>query len=174
MMRTVIKVGGALLDTPGAFAWAIHELTRAPRDGSTLIVPGGGPFADTVRDIDRRIGLSDDAAHWAAVLAMDQYAHVLADRIPRATLVDDLDTPPPADRLPVLAPYAWLRSHDTLPHSWDVTADSIAAHVARGVNATRVVLLKLDTSTDPYFEMAIPPGCGVEPQIVLAGASIPW
>ena len=172
-ITTVIKVGGALLDTRETFAWATDALSHAPRDGTTLIVPGGGPFADAVRDVDRRIGLSADAAHWAAVLAMDQYAHVLADRVAFATIVDDLDTPTPGC-LPIFAPYAWLRSHDTLPHSWDVTADSIAAHVARAVNATRVVLLKLDTSTDPYFEMAIPPGCGVEPQIVLAGAPISW
>jgi 5-(aminomethyl)-3-furanmethanol phosphate kinase len=172
-IKTVIKVGGALLDTRETFAWATDALSHAPRDGTTLIVPGGGPFADAVRDVDRRIGLSADAAHWAAVLAMDQYAHVLADRVADATVVDDLDTPTPG-RLPIFAPYAWLRSHDALPHSWDVTADSIAAWVARALGARRLLLLKLDTSTDAYFETAVPNGCGLETQIVLAGASIQW
>jgi len=172
-VRVVVKVGGALLDAPDAWQWTIQELTRAPRDGSTLVVPGGGPFADAVRAVDRRLGLGDDAAHWAAVLGMDQYAHVLVDRVPCAALVDDPDVHPPG-RLPVLAPYAWLRAHDTLPHSWDVTADSIAAAVAVAGNATRLVLLKLDTSTDPYFPIAAPLGRGLETHIVLAGAAIPW
>ena len=34
-----------------------------------MIVPGGGPFADAVRDVDRRIRLTDTSAHWMAVLA---------------------------------------------------------------------------------------------------------
>src|SRR5437868_8610811 len=37
---------------------------------------------------------------------------------------------------------SWMREHDTLPHSWDVTSDSIAAHVAIEVNANRLILLK--------------------------------
>ena len=69
MIHTVVKVGGAVL-APAPLA----ALAGIPRDGSTLIVPGGGPFADTVRAVDDRLGLGDDAAHWAAVLAMDQYA----------------------------------------------------------------------------------------------------
>jgi aspartokinase-like uncharacterized kinase len=169
----VVKVGGALLDVPDAFEWALGELALAPRDGSVLIVPGGGPFADTVRDVDRRMGLSDDAAHWAAVLAMNQYAHVLADRLPCASVVDDLDTRLPG-RLPVFAPYAWLRSHDQLPHSWDVTADSIAAYAARAVGARRLLLLKLGPATDAYLETAAPLGCGLDIRIVLAGVPISW
>ena len=52
-------------------------------------MPGGGPFADAVREFDRAMGLSSDAAHWMAILAMDQYAHVLAERIPGATLIEE-------------------------------------------------------------------------------------
>src|SRR2546427_3560943 len=29
-----------------------------------------------------------------------------------------------AGRIPVLAPFRWLRTADPLPHSWDVTSDS--------------------------------------------------
>ena len=49
-------------------------------------MPGGGPFADAVREFDRVERLSADAAHWMAILAMDQYAHVLAERIPAPLL----------------------------------------------------------------------------------------
>lgn len=152
-VHTVVKIGGALMAEPALYARVTDALGHVPRDGRMLIVPGGGPFADTVREVDRRLVIGDDAAHWAAILAMDQYAHVLAARIAGAALVDG-PGPWPADRLPVLAPYRWLRAADALPHSWDVTADSIAAWVARALGARRLVLLKLDAGTDPYLSQA--------------------
>jgi aspartokinase-like uncharacterized kinase len=59
-------------------------------------------------------------------------------------------------RLPVLAPHAWLRHVDPLPHSWEVTSDSIAAWVTISCGATDLVLLKpvrgpLSDLTDPYL-----------------------
>ena len=130
-----------------------------------LIVPGGGPFADAVRYVDRQFRLDAGTAHWMAVLAMDQYGHFLASRLRAAELVAD-----PAGiaaallrgRLPVLAPSRWLRELDPLPHSWDVTSDSIAAWVAAMVGAQRLVLVKPpgagDAGVDPYFHRAIPAG----------------
>ena len=47
-----------------------------------------------------------------------------------------------AGRVPVIAPYRWLREADPLPHSWDVTSDSIAAWLASALGAARLVLVK--------------------------------
>jgi aspartokinase-like uncharacterized kinase len=152
VIETVVKLGGAVLA-----AEPLAALSGIPRNGSTLIVPGGGPFADTVRAVDARLGLGDDAAHWAAILAMDQYAYALAALVHGATLVHEPRDLPLADdtaNLPVLAPYQWLRATDPLPHSWDVTSDSIAAWVAGAVGAERLLLLKpvSDGGVDKYFE----------------------
>jgi aspartokinase-like uncharacterized kinase len=109
-----------------------------------VVVPGGGPFADTVRDLDRRFQLSDDAAHWMAILAMDQYAHLLASRLDNAVLVEmpqDIVAARP-NQIPILAPSRWLMQADPLPHSWDVTSDSIAAWVAREIGAPQLVIVK--------------------------------
>jgi len=51
------------------------------------------------------------------------------------------------NQVPVLAPYAWLRRDDPLPHSWQVTSDSIAAWIARTIRARRLVLVKPPGST---------------------------
>src|SRR5262245_49633107 len=136
LVDVVVKVGGALLAHPTHIDAVLAALDEAAGASRLLIVPGGGPFADAVRDVERRYGLTDDAAHWMAVLAMDQYAHLLASRLNLATLAWN-----PADiaaalgrrRLPVLAPSRWLREADPLPHSWDVTSDSIAAWIAGAV-----------------------------------------
>ena len=42
----------------------------------------------------------------------------------------------------VLAPSRWMRSADVLPHTWEVTSDSIAAFVAGALDAARLILIK--------------------------------
>jgi 5-(aminomethyl)-3-furanmethanol phosphate kinase len=147
VIDTVVKLGGAVLG-----ARAFGALSGLPADGRTLFVPGGGPFADAVRAVDAELAIGDDAAHWAAILGMDQYAHVLAALIPGVQLVTG---PPSGVGLPILAPYQWLRAVDPLPHSWNVTSDSIAAWVASAVGATRLLLVKPGAGgpglVDPYF-----------------------
>jgi (4-(4-[2-(gamma-L-glutamylamino)ethyl]phenoxymethyl)furan-2-yl)methanamine synthase len=155
-VETVVKIGGGLLAHEGSLDTVLKVLTDIARDEPLLIIPGGGPFADAVRDQDARLTLTDDAAHWMAVLGMDQYAHLIVSRMPGAVLVTDateLSTALASRRIPVLAPYAWLRRADPLPHSWEVTSDSIAAWIAHAIAASRLVLVK-------------PPGADSRPDIV--------
>jgi probable H4MPT-linked C1 transfer pathway protein len=160
----VVKIGGGLLAQADCLDHVLSIVASAARECRLLVVPGGGPFADAVRSVDRRMRLSDEAAHWMAVLAMDQYAHLLAGRLACSALVTNvrearraLD----AARVPVLAPSRWLQEADPLPHSWDVTSDSIAAWVAGAVGARRVVLVKPSGAAgeglvDPHFSRALP------------------
>jgi aspartokinase-like uncharacterized kinase len=106
-----------------------------------VLVPGGGRFADEVRRADRRFRLDASSAHWMAILAMDQTAHLLADVAGDAVVVHDPREIRPG-RVNVLALSGWLRGADPLPHSWSVTSDSIAAWVARALRARWLVLLK--------------------------------
>lgn len=154
----MVKVGGGLLASPEHLDAVLAALADEASRSRLLVIPGGGPFADAVRKVDRELTLSDDAAHWMAVLAMDQYALLLVSRLRAAGLASDvagIAAQLDQGRLPVLAPSHWLRDVDPLPHSWDVTSDSIAAWVAGEVGARRLVLVKppgaSDQSVDPYF-----------------------
>jgi aspartokinase-like uncharacterized kinase len=141
----VVKLGGGMLACSEHLSPVLATVAAAARHQHLLVVPGGGPFADAVRDVDRRIALTDDAVHWMAVLAMNQYAHLIAARLAAAALAENLDEIATAladGRVPVLVPYRWLRAADPLPHSWDVTSDSIAAWVAGASGARRLVLVK--------------------------------
>jgi 5-(aminomethyl)-3-furanmethanol phosphate kinase len=162
---TVLKVGGGLLGVAGALESVCATIERAAREHAIVVVPGGGPFADTVREFDRNVGLSPSAAHWMAHLAMDQYAEVLAERIPSGVVVEEPGAIQPAwaaGHVPVLAPSRWMRSADVLPHRWDVTSDSIAAFIAGALDATRLVLIKPGLNgaalVDSYFSIALPLG----------------
>ena len=168
---SVIKIGGWLTTMPGALDQVCTAVGQASREHHLLVVPGGGPFAEAVRDFERLVGVSADAAHWMAILAMDQYAHVLASRIPQAVLVEEPGTVSDVvcrGKVAVLAPSRWMRSADVLPHSWDVTSDSIAAFVAGAIGADRLVLIKPTEGGDPvdaYFATALPSGM---PYVVLS------
>jgi dihydroneopterin aldolase len=99
-----------------------------------------------------------------AVLAMDQHAHLIAARLSGGVIVRSAPEAAAAinaGSIPVLAPYSWLRDADPLPHSWDVTSDSIAAWIAGALGARRLVLVKPpgasgDGAVDPYFLRVLP------------------
>ena len=140
----VVKLGGSLL-ADASLRPLLHALQAIAPTRGLVVVPGGGPFADAVREADRLHAPGATAAHWMAALAMDQHAHLLAGLLPSAFLATDPPTVEQAvcaGRVALLAPFAWLRAADSLPHGWHVTSDSIAAWLAGQLGARGLVLLK--------------------------------
>ena len=128
MPSYVLKLGGSLIDTSRDLMRALISLADE-EDFGFLVVPGGGPFADLIRGINSEKGLGDEAAHWMAVLAMEQYAFFLADGT-AARLTSKIRLPEKR-QVSVLLPYSALTEEDICPeHSWDYTSDSIALLVA--------------------------------------------
>jgi aspartokinase-like uncharacterized kinase len=143
----VAKVGGSLFDLPHLGP----ALTRwvAEQPAPVLFVPGGGAFAEGVRQADRVHQLGEEASHWLAVRALTLSAHLLLHLLPDAELLDNptwgeleqkrWDDP---GRVFVLDPFEFFCRHDTVPHTWAVTTDSLAVAAAAAVNADKLVLLK--------------------------------
>jgi len=156
-MRVVIKIGGSLIKgAPGLVDRLVKEFgsgsPKIPDEGdvsklpfSILIVPGGGIFADAVREVDEKFSLGADAAHWMAILGMEEYACYLQDKSCAAAIDSISDLPVGVS---VFFPYRLLRNQDPLPHTWDVTSDTIAAWVAKQSGA---VLIKA-TDVDGIFK----------------------
>jgi aspartokinase-like uncharacterized kinase len=152
---TVVKVGGGLARQARALRALCDAIGALGARHRLLVVAGGGALADAVREYDRRLDLPAEAAHWMAILAMDQLGWALSELIPGAVRRTDLEV---ADGVSVLLPYALLRARDPLPRSWDVTSDSIAAWVASAASAQRLVLVKPGADrlgVDGYFSTAV-------------------
>lgn len=160
-----MKLGGSLL-AEASLVPLLDALVDAARTRPLLVVPGGGPFADAVRSATARHDPGEDASHWMAILAMDQLAMLLAGLAPASRLAGEpreIASVVAQGRLAILAPFAWLRSEDPLPHGWHVTSDSLSAWIAGALGAERLLLLKstpADTPdvVDAYFRRALPGG----------------
>ena len=132
----VVKLGGSLIHRSQELVREINDYSI--REGEQIIiVPGGSVFANTVR----KVNASQEAAHWMAVLAMEQYGYYLADGTD-VKCVHDLDATGEGAR--ILLPYTFLKQNDELPHSWDVTSDTIAAWVALKLNARLIKATDVD------------------------------
>ena len=136
----VVKLGGSLYHQLSLKSW-LQKLQNQAKTTSILVVAGGGPFADSVREAQQNHQLSDSSAHQMAIIAMKQFALLLLDMQPEATAVHHLSTPPKTGL------NIWLPDDETmmktdLPHSWAVTSDSIALWLAQQHQAEQLIIVK--------------------------------
>jgi aspartokinase-like uncharacterized kinase len=160
--RWVIKIGGSLLGSPELERWL--TLFAKFSDGQIIIVPGGGLFADAVREAQKLSKISDACAHRLAVLAMDQYGLLLANmnsELATARNEMELDERTWQHRCIVWLPSQMVLADDTIPKSWDVTSDSIAAWLAQKVNAQQLILVKSDKPTESELSLRMMTSTGV-------------
>lgn len=160
----VIKLGGSLLDLPDLAdrIRTIVELSCEP--GRTpLIVTGGGPAANVIREWDRVHSLDEPSAHWMAVRSLRLPAELLTQLLPESAIVasaSDAESKWNQKRIPVLDCLRFLDANSTLvsssdidasdhdstayelPKCWDVTSDSIALFAALRIESDRLLLLK--------------------------------
>ncbi len=117
----VLKIGGSLFDSARELLKRVAEEER-----DVLVVPGGGAFADKVRDI---YGTANPCRTtpptgwrclpWTSTATF--YRTAPASRSPMT--INGKGTR-------IALAYEILRKDDALPHSWDVTSDTVAAWMA--------------------------------------------
>ena len=155
----VVKVGGSLYDHP-RLGPGLRAFLGSLAPSPVLLVPGGGAFADAVRKLDAVHGLGEERSHWIALRAMSVAAEFLTRLLTNRGERPGLSRPsggrsqdgrdkPGRSHGQVFDAFRFAAEDDTLPHSWAVTSDSIAARAAVVYRAERLILLK---SVD------IPPG----------------
>lgn len=156
--RLVVKLGGSLAASPRLRDW-LGVIAASP---GTLLVPGGGPFADAVRAQQPVIGYDERAAHEMAMLAMAQFGRALCSLVPAFELAMTLDRIGKvcgAGGIGIAVPWPMLAAEPALPPSWQVTSDSIALWFARQFSAP-LLLIKAANAT-PGSSLAALAAAGV-------------
>jgi len=137
METIVLKIGGSLIKESHDVLNYLSKYIEASKF-RVVAVPGGGPFADTVRRHSDK--LSNDNAHWMAVLAMNQYGIYLSDG--GVPTVENLELI--TGGLSIILPYKLLWQEDPLSHNWDVTSDTIAGWIAGQLGAKLIKATDVD------------------------------
>ncbi|MDO9204490.1 uridylate kinase [Methylotenera sp.] len=139
----IVKIGGSLLGSPELVKWL--EILVKFSDGKIIIVPGGGLFANSVREAQKVSNVSDAVAHQLALLAMDQYGIMLAGM--NSALVTASSELEIAERGWQHRGIVWLPSKmaladSSIPNNWHVTSDSLSAWLANKLGAEQLILVK--------------------------------
>lgn len=157
----IVKVGGSLADEPALPERLGPWLHGASPTQRTVLAPGGGPWADQVRAAQARFGFGEYTAHRMAVLAMEQFGHLLAGLMELDVAESEAalrgagagsEAAHEGSGVVVWLPARMLADAPEVPASWSVTSDSLAVWLATRLSADEVVLLKALTEHDPQLD----------------------
>ena len=172
----VVKVGGSLLrGQPDAKAKenlsaALTKWLAKQSPAVNVLIAGGGELADVIRQADQTHGLGEEVAHWLCVDALTITARLLGIILKAKVIARTEEVPAVSPAICIFDPAPFLRgveplvfSKKSLPHTWAVSSDSIAARIAEFLAARELVLLKSwlpapggspEDAVDGYFSTA--------------------
>ena len=141
IIKQVVKIGGSLFPD-----YAI-DLAKKLKNTNSMIILGGGEFANLIREYDSSQNFSAEVTHFTAIDCMDIIAKLVNDKVKSTRLAYDLDE---ANKIsdegftPIFVVSRFLRDEDPFECSWDVTSDSIAAYVAHLINANLLIVTNVN------------------------------
>lgn len=137
----IVKLGGSLYHATELKSWLVVLADYAQQE-SVVIVPGGGPFADMVRQAQALHDFDDQHAHHMALLAMAQYGLILHALQPSAITINIPAQAPIKGQLAIWLPDDQLLQADELMQNWEITSDSLALWFAQQHPESRLALIK--------------------------------
>lgn len=177
-MIRVIRVGGSLLTWSEAVP-AFKRWLGQQSPAVNVLIAGGGPWVELLRQSAQRFEMKEPDAHVVCLRALSVTAELIGRLFDCEVYSEltDLSAKLPSFPLPshvAFDVYEHLETidamrSDALPKTWDITSDSIAARVARDLEASELVLLKSADCpveadkhqelgelgfVDPYFSIA--------------------
>ena len=150
----VVKLGGSLLETGKLFDCLKHIIAQNQK---TVVVCGGGVFADTVRSAQKKWRFNDVAAHEMALLAMQQNA-LMCQSLQLEFALFSKTQDFQQQHFSIWSPdIAELNANHIAP-SWEITSDSLAAWLARKLQAQKLIVVKpekIEPSDTPFELMEL-------------------
>lgn len=157
----VIKIGGSLQHARGLAEFLGGLAEHAA--GRVVVVPGGGDYADQVRQMQVEKNLDEVAAHRLALRAMEQYGSFLVSldaRLQPASSWGEIDRLCAQKKIPVWFPYEIVAEDPAVEACWDVTSDSLAIWCAEQLRCRHLFLLKAVTPAGDDYSASFLSGRG--------------
>jgi len=140
----VIKLGGSLV-TSGNLLLCLDKIESEYQGRAVVIVPGGGAFADHVRQAQQQWQFDARAAHCMAILAMQQMALLFSALRPQlkiAATITEIRDLLNQQKITIWSPNVSELDQANIPSTWDITSDSLAAWLTRTLDAEELILVK--------------------------------
>ena len=141
IIKQVVKIGGSLFPD-----YAI-ELAKKLNNTNSLIILGGGEFANLIRKYDSIQNFSSEVTHFTAIDCMDIIAKLVNDKVDSTKMafsIDEINEISDEGFTPIFVVSDFLKKEDPFECSWDVTSDSIAAYVAHIFNANLFIVTNVN------------------------------
>ncbi len=144
--NVIFKIGGKILENFEDLNSTISQLTQLYDKGSVkkiILIPGGGTLANFIRKVYSELKFTEDLGHWMGVMSMNYNGIELGKKFPELDVIENVNRLKKLDRsFSIFLPYRFLKEIDRLPHSWDVTSDSITLFLAKELEIPHCFLIK--------------------------------
>ena len=141
IIKQVVKIGGSLFPN-----YAINLAEKLKNTGSVIIL-GGGEFANLIRKYNDDVNFSEETNHWAAIDCMDIIAKLVNDKVDSTKMaysIEEVNAISDEGFTPIFVVSEFLKREDPFECSWDVTSDSIAAYVSHILNANLLIVTNVN------------------------------
>ena len=147
----IVKIGGNIFEDQenlDSTITQLRELIKLNIVKNIIIIPGGGTIANFIRKTDATLNMGDDLAHWSAILAMHYNGFGISRKFSDFDFISDFNVlqklinDNESKQILIFGPYNYLSNEDVLPHSWEVTSDSITLFLAYKLKLDVCYLIK--------------------------------
>lgn len=142
----VFKIGGKILEDFENLKSTISQLEQLYDENlidKIVIIPGGGSFANFIRKIYSELQFTEETAHWMGIISMNYNGLEISKKFPNLQVIDNYENLKKSSKtFCIFLPYEFIKENDKLPHSWDVTSDSISLLIAKELELNKCFLIK--------------------------------
>ncbi|MFX1570521.1 MAG: hypothetical protein ACFFCV_19455 [Promethearchaeota archaeon] len=142
----LFKIGGKILDDFDNLSCTLSQLTQLFKEGlfkRIILIPGGGSFANFIRKAYSELKFTEEIAHWMGIISMNYNGLELNKKFPSLQITENFEKLKENNKMfCIFLPYEYIKDNDRLPHSWDVTSDSISLFIAKELNLEECYFIK--------------------------------
>lgn len=150
----IVKIGGSLMyDCEDLINTLKNYCSKSNK--KIVIIPGGGRFADIVRELYKLKNLDDIIAHKLSTLSTDIYGEYISyiGDIPKSDNLHDTKNILKYNNIVVLLPSKIILGTDELPNNWNITSDSFAGYIGKLLKVDKLIIATdVDGIYDKYPE----------------------